>query len=158
MPFRAMNEDPDVMEHLPSPMTAKESDHFVDRIEAGFAERGWGLWAAELVATGEFMGYVGLHPAVFEAPFTPAIEIGWRLAKPFWNRGLATEASLEVTRHAFGPLQINEIVSFTATTNAASRRVMEKIGMTRDMGGDFDHPNVPPGPLRRHVLYRLSGA
>ena len=91
----------------------------------------------------------------FEAPFTPCVEIGWRLAAHFWNQGLATEGAAAVLRFAHLTLGIGEVVSFTSVHNLPSRRVMEKIGMTRDIEGDFDHPRIPKEhPLCRHVLYR----
>lgn len=156
-PFAALNADPVVMEHFPSTLSRVDSDAFVERIKAGFAERGWGLWAVEVRATAAFVGFVGLEPATFDAPFTPATEIGWRLARGYWNQGLATEAARAVVHHAFGALDLGEIVSFTAVTNATSQRVMRKLGMTRDPAEDFDHPRVPVGHrVRPHVLYRLA--
>jgi RimJ/RimL family protein N-acetyltransferase len=155
-PFAALNADPLVMEHFPGTMSRVQSDAFADRVAAMLDERGWGLWAVELPEGQAFAGFVGLNPATFDAPFTPAVEIGWRLARAYWNRGLATEAAGAVVDHAFGVLGLDEIISFTATSNAASQRVMQKIGMRRDPSGDFDHPVVPEGHrVRRHVLYRL---
>ena len=111
----------------------------------------------EVTATATFAGFVGLNPATFDAPFTPAVEIGWRLARADWGRGLATEAARAVLDHTFGPLDLDEIVSFTSATNLRSQHVMQKIGMDRDPGDDFDHPALPEGHrLRRHVLYRIG--
>ena len=154
-PFAALNADPAVMEYFPSPLKRADSDAFVDRIEAGFEERGYGLWALEVEQTGEFIGFTGLSVPRFEAPFMPAVEIGWRLARSAWGHGYATEASTEVLRYAFSDLALAEVVSFTSVGNARSRAVMERIGMTHDPADDFDHPLLPHGsPLRRHVLYR----
>ena len=152
-PFAALNADSVVMEHFPSTMTREQSDAFVDFLMDGFAERGWGLWAVE--AEGAFVGFVGLLVPRFEAHFTPAVEIGWRLARHAWGKGYATEAGRAVLDFAFGELGLDEVVSFTATTNLPSQRVMQRLGMTHDPADDFDHPRVPEGPLRRHVLYRL---
>jgi ribosomal-protein-alanine N-acetyltransferase len=155
-PFAAMNADPVVMEHFQATLTRAESDAFVERIAACFAERGYGLWALEVLETGDFIGYAGLWPAAFDAPFTPAIEVGWRLAQHAWGHGYAPEAARASVADGFDRLGLAEIVSFTSTTNVNSQRVMQKIGMARDLAGDFDHPNVPAGDrLRRHVLYRL---
>ncbi|HUP85998.1 MAG TPA: GNAT family N-acetyltransferase [Acidimicrobiales bacterium] len=155
-PFAALNADPEVRLHFPSVLDRAASDLEADRHAAGLEERGWGLWAVEVVGGSSFVGFVGLAPATFAAPFTPAVEIGWRLARLAWGRGYATEAASTVLRHAFEEVGLEEVVSFTAVENARSRRVMEKIGLTRDPADDFDHPNVPEGhPLRRHVLYRL---
>jgi RimJ/RimL family protein N-acetyltransferase len=156
-PFARMNSDPAVMEFFPAMLSRAESDALVDRIEAHFTEHGFGLWAAQLRATGDFIGYVGLAVPRFTASFTPCIEIGWRLDAAYWGAGFATEGARAVARHAFEVLGLAEIVSFTVPANMRSRRVMEKLGMTHDPKDDFDHPLMPLGhPLRRHVMYRLD--
>lgn len=156
-PFAALNADAAVMEHFPAPLTRAESDAMIGRMQAGLETRGWGLWCLEI--DGCCAGFVGLAVPTFEAPFMPCVEIGWRLAAARWGRGYATEAARRVLDHAFGPLALAEIVSFTAVGNWRSRRVMERLGMQHDAGGDFDHPRLPVGhALRRHVLYRLRAA
>jgi ribosomal-protein-alanine N-acetyltransferase len=155
-PFARINADPHVMEYFPAALTREESDTLVDRIEAHFTQHGFGVWATELSATGEFIGFIGLNVPSFEAHFTPCVEIGWRLAAGQWGRGLASEGAHAVLDQAFHALRLPEIVSFTTTANLRSRRVMEKLGMTHDPVDDFDHPWLSEGhPLRRHVLYRL---
>ena len=158
-PFAAMNADPAVMEHFPAPQTREQSDALIDRNIPSIEERGWGLWALEVRETGEFIGFTGLSVPSFEAHFMPAVEIGWRLAKDAWGKGYATEAALASLAFGFGPAGLDEIVSFTATTNLPSQRVMQRIGMTHDEAGDFDHVRVPAGHrLQRHVLYRIDRA
>lgn len=158
-PFAAMNSDPVVMEHFPETYGRERSDAFVDRIMARWAELRYGLWAAERLDSREFIGYVGLWPATFEAPFTPAVEVGWRLAAAHWGHGFATEGARQALRYGFDTVGLDEIVSFTAVGNVRSWRVMQRLGMVRDEAGDFEHPNIPPGhPVRPHVLYRLSAA
>jgi len=158
-PFARMNADPAVMEHFPAPLSRQESDRLMDDIAAHFERHGFGGWAAEVRATGEFIGFIGLAVPRFEAAFTPCVEIGWRLAAAYWGRGLATEGARAVARYAFETLGLEEIVSFTTAANARSRRVMEKLGMTHDPRDDFDHPNLPAGhPMRPHVLYRMRRA
>lgn len=155
-PFAVLNADPVVMEHFPAPLTRTESDALVDAIEASFAERGWGLWVAECKETGAFAGFVGLSVPTFDAPFTPCVEVGWRLGRAHWGQGFAPEGAREAARFAFDDLGLVELVSFTSVGNERSRRVMEKIGMTRDPADDFEHPSLPPGSrLRDHVLYTL---
>ena len=156
-PFARMNADPVVMEHFPERLSRHESDRLVENIEAHFQRHRFGLWAAQLRATGEFIGFVGLSVPRFEAAFTPCVEIGWRLDAAHWGAGLATEGARAVIRYGFDVLSLEEIVSFTVPENLRSRRVMEKLGMTHDPRDDFDHPNLPPAhPMRRHVLYRLK--
>jgi len=155
-PLVAMNADPVVMEHYVAPWTEAETDAFIERNNARFAEQGFGQWIVEVRGETEFAGYVGMTIATFDAPFTPAPEIGWRLAHDYWGHGYATEAARAVLDCGYRELGFDEIVAFTTTGNLRSQRVMEKLGMTRDPADDFDHPNVPVGhPIRRHVLYRL---
>jgi ribosomal-protein-alanine N-acetyltransferase len=155
-PFAALNADPVVMEHFPAPLSRAESDAAAARIQAHFAEHGFGLWAVEVPGVAPFAGFTGLSVPRFEAHFMPCVEIGWRLAREHWGRGYASEAARAALAHGFGPLGLAEVVSFTAVANARSRRVMEKLGMSHDPADDFDHPALPPGHrLRRHVLYRI---
>ena len=155
-PFAEMNADPRVMEFFPGCLSREESDRFMDRIETHFDNHGFGLFAAELKAEAKLIGFIGLYVATFQAHFTPAVEIGWRIATPYWNRGLATEGSQKVVEFGFERLHLDNIVSFTVPENVASRRLMEKLGMTYNPADDFDHPKLPEGHrLRRHVLYRL---
>lgn len=155
-PFRALNADPRVMEFFPQALTPQETDAGMARIEQHFDRHGFGFYAAELIETRTFIGFIGLAVPNFEAPFMPAVEIGWRLAHAYWGQGLATEGAKAAAHHAFETLKLLSIVSFTSTANLRSRRVMEKIGMFHDAAADFDHPKIPEGhPLRRHVLYRL---
>lgn len=156
MPFAALNADPEVTAHLPSALSRTQSDALADRIEAGFAERGFGPWAVEVPGVASFVGFVGLSVPGFEAHFTPSVEIGWRLAREHWGRGYATEGAEAALAYAFGVLGLDEVVSFTVHGNRRSWAVMERLGMTRDPADDFDHPRLPAGhSLRRHVLYRL---
>ncbi len=155
--FAAMNADPQVMELFPELLERAESDALVRRIRAHFDEHGFGRWAVEVPGVAEFIGFVGLSVVDFRAAFTPAVEIGWRLATPHWGKGYATEAARAVLRFGFNQLRLDEIVSFTVPHNQRSRRVMERIGMTYIATDDFEHPRLPVGhPLRLLVLYRLS--
>ena len=155
-PFQALNTDPRAMEFFPFTLTPRESDQAIARIEQHFDRHGFSLYAAELIETQTFIGFVGISIPMFDAPFMPAVEIGWRLAHDYWGRGLATEGARAVVHHAFETLKLPGLVSFTVPANLRSRRVMESIGMAHDSAGDFDHPRLPQGhPLRRHVLYRL---
>jgi len=156
-PFAAMNADPTVMAWFPTRLTAAESDGLADAIEAHHRTHGFGLWALEIPGAAPFAGFVGLSVPGFTAPFTPCVEIGWRLAAAHWGRGYATEAARAVLTRAWHVLGLAEVVSFTTTGNERSRAVMARIGMRHDPADDFDHPGLAPGhPLRRHVLYRVA--
>jgi RimJ/RimL family protein N-acetyltransferase len=156
-PFAALNADPRVMEFMPAALPRAQSDALARRSEAHFAARGYGPWAVEVPGVAPFIGFVGLVVPAFEAHFTPAIEVGWRLAAEHWGRGYATEAAVASARHAFETAGAEELVSFTTPENVRSRAVMERLGMTHDAADDFDHPRLAAGHLlRRHVLYRLA--
>lgn len=153
-PFAKLNADPQVMQYFPGMLSYEQSAQMVDRIKTHFDEYGFGLWAVEVKEDSQFAGFIGLAIPQFTAYFTPCIEIGWRLAVPFWNQGYASEGAQAVLKFGFAECNLNEIVSFTSPANAASRRVMEKIGMTYI--DNFDHPALADGdPLKRHVLYRI---
>ena len=155
--FARMNCDPAVMEHFPALLTRQESDALVDRAQAHLQQYGFGPWAAEIRESGAFIGFISLFIPRFEASFTPCVEIGWRLAREHWGKGLAIEGARAVVRHGFQVQGLRELVSFTVPENLRSLRVMQKLGMTRDPLDDFDHPSIPAGhPLRHHVLYRLK--
>jgi ribosomal-protein-alanine N-acetyltransferase len=155
-PFAAMNADPTVMEFFVAPLSRSDSDALVERIEAQFDELGYGLWAVETKSDGRFIGFVGLALQTFPAHFTPAVEVGWRLAQPAWNHGYASEAACRALDIGFDDAGLAEIVSTTSVPNVRSQRVMQRLGMTRDPADDFDHPNVPEGhEIRRHQLYRM---
>ena len=156
-PFAALNADPEVMRHFRAPLSRAESDSFADRIRARLAEDGWGLWATEVAASGEFIGFIGLAAPRFQAHFTPAVEVGWRLRRDAWGLGYAPEGARAALDFAFDELGLTEVVSITVPDNVKSRRVMQKLGMSYDHADDFDNPTVPVGdPLRRNVLYRLT--
>lgn len=152
-PWIAMNADPEVRQHFGSLATRDQSIADAARFQSKIDRDGWGIWAAEIKATGEFIGFVGMQEVPAGLPFT-GVEIGWRLTRTAWGHGYATEGALACLDHAFTALQLAEVVAMTSTTNLPSQAVMRRIGMTYDPAADFDHPRVPEGPLRRHVLYR----
>ncbi|UWE07294.1 GNAT family N-acetyltransferase [Actinacidiphila bryophytorum] len=154
-PWAAMNADPQVREHLGDPLTREQSDASVARFEADFDRRGFGWWAVEVRATGEFIGFAGLDELGEDMPFT-GVEIGWRLARPAWGRGYATEAARAVLAHAFDTLGLAEVLAVTTAANVRSQAVMRRLGMTRDPVNDFDDPTAPAGPLRPSVLFRIT--
>jgi RimJ/RimL family protein N-acetyltransferase len=157
--FATMVADPEVMRYFPAPLNRSQSDAMADKCEALIAERGWGIWAVERQADQRFIGFVGLHIPQDNLPFLPCVEIAWRLARPAWGQGFATEAAIAALSTGFDTLQLPEIVAFTTQTNQRSQSVMQRLGMVRDEDGNFDHPALPADhPLRPHVLYRLSSA
>jgi RimJ/RimL family protein N-acetyltransferase len=156
-PFAALNADPLVMENFPATLSPEQSAALLERIERCFDEHGYGLWAVELPDEAPFAGFVGLAPVDIDVAFAPAVELGWRLARAFWGRGIATEAASAAIDFAFEQLRLPDLVSYTAVRNQRSRRVMERLGMTRDPNEDFRHPMLAESdPLAPHVLYRLD--
>ncbi|RDI16871.1 RimJ/RimL family protein N-acetyltransferase [Pseudacidovorax intermedius] len=158
-PFAAMSADAQTMAYFLSTMDRAESELMAQRCQALIDAQGWGFWAVELAgagADGPFIGLCGMNRPAWPLPFAPCVEIGWRLARPWWGQGLAAEAAALALDVGFAELGLDEIVAFTAVDNRRSRALMERLGMARDEAEDFDHPAVPDGhPLKRHVLYRL---
>lgn len=151
--FSALNADPRVMEFLTKALTREETAVMMARMQARLEAQGWGHWALDV--GGRCIGFIGLSAPPFEAAFTPCIEVGWRLAFDAWGNGYATEGARLALAHGFGPVGLQEIVSFTTASNQRSRRVMERLGMTCNPADDFDHPRLAGHPLQPHVLYRL---
>lgn len=150
----ALNADARVMEHYPAALARDESDALLERMRADIALRGWGNWALERKADGALLGFTGLRPVREDLAFAPAIEVGWRLARHAWGEGYATEAAREALRVAFEVLELPEVVSYTAATNARSAAVMRRLGMVAD--ASFGHPALPHGHrLRPHRLFIL---
>lgn len=157
-PFAALNSDPEVMRYFPALVSAEQTNASIDMWRSQFEERGWSNWAVERKETGELIGFIGLSIPKRQLPFSPCVEIGWRLKRSAWGKGYATEGAKACLRIGFERLGLTEIVSFTTLTNLPSRRVMERIGMTNS-NADFEHPAVPEGnPLRPHCLYKISQA
>jgi RimJ/RimL family protein N-acetyltransferase len=158
-PWIAMNADPRVSEFLGRPHGRELDVSLAESMRDRLAAHGYGWWVVEVRGGPSFAGVVALQEVPFEAPFTPAIEIGWRLAPEYWGCGYATEAARGVIRFAFESLGVDQVVAFTAACNLRSARVMQRLGMTNDPRDDFDHPRVEAGSrLHRHVLYRLHTA
>lgn len=156
-PFAALNADPHVMQHFPKILTSDESDRLAGRIQKGITEKGYGLWAIETQQESAFIGFVGLSDVHFDADFTPAIEVGWRLDVGYWGRGYATEAAQKALQIGFEQIRLKNICSFTFRGNHASRRVMEKLGMRYIQ--DFSHPSLDKeDPLQPHVLYNITSS
>ena len=155
--FAALNADPEVMRHFPACMGREDSDALAARIHAHFAEHGFGQWIVERRDDGAFLGVLGVQHVGFEATFTPAVEIGWRLNRAFWRQGYALEAARAVLQYAFAQLRLTEVVAFTVPANLPSQGLMQRLGMRRDAAADFEHPRLPQGhALRPHVLFRIS--
>ena len=156
--FIRLNSDPDVMQYFPKTLTEKESEEFVSVMSSIIDKQGWGFWAAELKPSQEFIGFVGLNSPRTIFPFSPCVEVGWRLHKEYWGNGYATEAGRISLAYAFDILKIDEVVSFTTESNSKSRKVMERLGM-ENTNENFKYPDLPnEHSLSEHVLYRITEA
>lgn len=156
-PLSLMNVDSHTMEFLFNPLTLEESKARLEVYIRHIQDHGWGLWAVSVPGVSDFIGWIGLWSIGFDAHFTPAVEVGWRLLPEFWGQGYATEGAEASLQYGFNILKLDEIVSITVPPNVRSKRVMEKIGMHTDPKDDFDHPKLSEDhPLKKHVLYRLK--
>ncbi|UCE70307.1 MAG: GNAT family N-acetyltransferase [Flavobacteriaceae bacterium] len=155
--FIRLNADPEVMEYFPRPLTPEETMASMERFQRQFSVKGYTYFAADLLQTGEFIGFIGLSWQDYQAPFTPATDIGWRLLKEFWGKGYATEGAKQCLEFAFENLNLEEVVSVCPATNLRSELVMKKIGM-QEMG-KFEHPGLLGLPrLNPCVWYELKKA
>lgn len=155
--FIRMNQDPLVRKYFPALLSREESLAHIATIGKHIDGNGYGLFAAELKATGDFIGFIGFSQPGFTTPdiTAPCIEIGWRLDTPFWGQGLATEGAKACLDTAFQKWGMEEVYSWTAVHNLPSEKVMRRIGMTRQ--GTFAHPSIPADNwLCEHVLYRIA--
>jgi len=155
--WASMNADPQVRLYFPGLLSRADAQAEAERIRAAIAQRGWGLWALEVPGVHAFAGFAGLSVPGYEAPWMPAVEIGWRLMPTAWHKGYATEAAMAALDFAFTRLELPQVVALSVPNNAPSHHVMDRIGMVRDAAADFDHPRVPDdSPLKRHILHRIS--
>lgn len=152
-PWAAMNADPEVRRYVGPPLTFEQAAAWALNYQDDLDRYGFGFWALEVRASGAFIGFTGLRTVDEDMPYT-GVELGWRLARPAWDHGYATEAGRAALRYGFGAMGLPEIVAVTMARNLRSQAVMRRIGMTTDPAEDFDDPDVDEGPLRRHVLYR----
>lgn len=156
-PFTALNSDPQVMQHFPRLLDRDATADIIERMQGHHDSCGFGYWPVELPGIAPFIGFVGLMITPFQAHFTPCIETAWRLARPYWGHGYATEGATASLAFAFDSIPVlDEVVAFAVLENQRSTRVMERLGMVRRPEDDFDHPNLEEdSPLRRHCLYRM---
>ena len=156
-PFAEMNQNPQVMRYFPNRLTAPQTEQFIRSIEHHFDTYGYGLYAADLITTGAFIGFIGLYTAVFKSDFTPCTEIGWRLDSHYWKSGYATEGAKACLHQAFTEYHLENVFSFTSIINKPSIAVMKRIGLR--LNREFNHPNIQAEhELCKHVLYSLSKA
>ncbi len=151
--WAAMNADPEVRRYLGPLLTAEQASAWALNYQDDLDRYGFGFWAVQVRASGDFIGFTGLRTLDEEMPFT-GVEMAWRLARAAWGHGYATEAALAALRYGFDVMGLSEIVAVTMAVNLRSRAVMGRIGMTSDPADDFDDLDVDEIPLRRHVVYR----
>ena len=155
-PFARLSADPQVMRYFPTMMNRQEADSFADRMQGKMQANGWGFWVLERKSDGQFLGFTGLNNPPAELPFSPCVEIGWRLTRESWGLGYASEAATRALDFAFEKLDTDKVYAFTAVPNERSAAVMRRIGMT-DTGERFMHPAVPEGhELQEHLLYAIT--
>ena len=154
--FAELTSDPEVMRYFPATLDRVSSDALVSFFQTSITHYGWGFWAAEITETAEFIGFIGINQPTQQLPFSPCVEIGWRLAKQFWGKGYASEGASACLKFAFEELALTEVVSMTPLLNHRSEKVMQRIGML-DTKQNFIYPTIPEGhKLAEHVLYKIT--
>lgn len=155
--FHAMGNDPEVMRYLGPPLSHDDVETLIARQNDFHDRLGYCFWAVERCEDGAFLGFCGIKPGAVGTPIEHHIEIGWRLARPYWGSGYAREAAQASLDHGWATLDVPDIAAMTVLANDRSWGLMERLGMKRVVDGDFDHPSVAEGdPLRRHILYRIG--
>lgn len=156
-PFADLCADPEVMKFfLSSVLDPKIANERINKWSKLIAARGWGFWAVELTENRKFLGFAGLQAPDDTHPFSPCVEIGWRLAREYWGRGYASEAATGVLSFAFDALGLPDVIATTAVGNHRSSAVMKRIGM-KGPESLFRFLAVPKeNPLGDHVLYRIT--
>lgn len=153
--FAQLNADRAVMEHFPSPLRKKEVKALIERLQHHYTTHGFTYYATQIQATGEFIGMIGLSYKEFHSPYTPAVDIGWRLKQSAWGKGYATEGAKRCLKLAFTNLQLDQVIAICPTSNHKSEKVMQQIGMQKL--GTFDHPNLTDDPrLKTHLCYQTT--
>jgi RimJ/RimL family protein N-acetyltransferase len=143
-PYAAMNADPEVMHDFPAPLTREESDAKLDRYQANYERLGYTRWVIERCEDERFLGYAGVLPIFAGHPAGDGVEIGWRMIRPAWGFGYASEAARAALRDGFDRIGMSEILAYTADTNARSEAVMVRLAMQREAARDFSHPTAGP--------------
>lgn len=156
-PYFQLNQDPKVLEFLPGPLTMPQVQTFIQNMQQQWEESHYTLWAVEEKSSGQFIGFIGLNNLDLSPVLPSSVEIGWRLASAFWNKGYATEGAKVALNYGFEQCHLSEITAITVPQNQRSLHVMDKIGLKRDMQSDFNHPRLPANhKLSRHVFYRIN--
>lgn len=156
-PFHHMGNDPEVMRYLGPPMSIADAEAARTRMDGFVASHGYCFWALERKSDGAFLGFCGLKPGPVGTPLHEDIEIGWRLARDYWGNGYAREAAEASIAWGWVQTDTPQIAAMTVISNTNSWGLMERLGMTRMVHEDFNHPALPEGdPLRRHIVYRIN--
>jgi RimJ/RimL family protein N-acetyltransferase len=154
-PWADLNADPVVREFWPNVLTPAQSAAALREFAGNVERRGWGWWAVEVAATGQFIGMAGLDPIEDDAPFD-GVETGWRLSRDAWGHGYATEAARAALDYGFDQLGLAEIYAIAVAGNERSFAVMRRLGMVHVPSLDFEDPFVAAGRLRSCVVYRIA--
>ncbi|MFG2329508.1 GNAT family N-acetyltransferase [Streptomyces sp. NPDC048604] len=151
VPMAEINADPEVMRWIGGGAVwdLEETAEGIERWEEEWDEEGFGLFAVELIGSGELIGFAGLSVPEFLPEVLPAVEIGWRLGRPFWGQGYASEAAHAALEFALQDRGLDRVISIAHVGNTASENVMRKLGMVLER--ETTHP-VFGVPLRVHAI------
>jgi RimJ/RimL family protein N-acetyltransferase len=145
-----INADPQVMRWIGGGVRdADTTARNIERWEEEWDEEGFGLFAVELLASGELAGFTGLSVPTFLPEVLPAVEIGWRLGTQFWGQGYASEAAHAALEFALQDRGLDRVVSIAQVGNDASENVMRKLGMVPER--ETTHP-LYGYPVRVHAI------
>jgi RimJ/RimL family protein N-acetyltransferase len=143
-----MMSDPEVMRYYPAPYSEKGVRDFINRMRTRYREDGCGLWMLIERETGEPLGRVGLMRQRVNG--ADEFEIGYMVHRPFWRRGLATEAALAVREYAFAERKLPRVISLIRPENIPSQGVARKLGM--DVTGRIEQAGLD------HLVFAVAAS
>lgn len=157
--FEAIINTPAMMEHFGGVWPTGGHDALIDMQIAKQARDGHCMWAVEHRSDGALIGICGVRIAdhYIDLPITGELEIGWRIAQPFWGRGIAREAAEASIGWGWANTAAPRIAAWTTIENRRSRGLMERLGMARRADLDFVHPRFEPGnPFGAMIVYTID--
>jgi len=154
-PYAKLTSSKEVMQYFPKTLTVEQSNMAARKFQKLLEKNSWGFWAVEEKASGQFIGYAGLHAPKTQFPFSPCIEIAWRMEKKYWENGYVLEAGEKIIAAAFEIFGLEELVYFSALKNLKGEEVAKALNMKRE--STFHHPFVErEDALSEHYLYRIK--
>ncbi len=150
-----INSDENVMKYFPTIPTKEQTKEFVERMKKQFENKGFCYFAVDKLEDSELIGFIGLSEQIYEADFTPCVDIGWRIKSSEWNKGFASEGAKKCLDYALNELKLENVYSIAPKINTKSEYIMTKIGLKKQY--EFEHSLLTTNDrLKTCVLYKTE--